>query len=319
MSASTLSELEIDNVNFTTIKSYDLGDQSNTILDIDGYDVSKTTNLLISNVIVSQAEQRFITFSKISNSVNSTKIFTFSNFEYKNSILYDKNNLIYFTKMELNTSFNFALTGIKFTNVTFPIKGNLIMIQHQLKNPLSIANLRVSNCKYGAIYMAAMNTQNKLLPTNILMTNLTTDKVNAGFQSFMQVYENTKLEIRDSSILYVFNFAEGAVLTAGYQQAEVNIYNTLIKFNSAIEGGVFKVQSSSIIRVYNSQILNNFAISAGVIKADNGGQFEINSSNITDNTSQQGLIGILYDAPIESVVRNCDIKNNKQYTKCKIF
>ena len=50
VSTVILSEMQLSNITFTRVQAVDIGDGENSILYIDGFDIGKTTNFIISNV-----------------------------------------------------------------------------------------------------------------------------------------------------------------------------------------------------------------------------------------------------------------------------
>ena len=276
-------------------------------------------SFLISGVTVTESTLAFMSFDKITNYDGQVKTFTIDQFEYKDSIFTDRNNLLTFSKLELNTNFSIAVSNIKFTNVTFAVKGNLMYFQHQLKNALTITNMELTDTKNAQIYVSALNPKNKQLPLNLWMTNVTTSNVNAGFSSLIQVYESSHVEINDSNLHTVFNFAEGAVLYSSGQLSEVILTNCTMLHNSAINGAVFKSEKNGVVKISDSQITNNFAIYGGVLVVTDGGRFEISGCKMTKNIALQTSLGQISDAPISSIVSNCEMYSNENFGKSYIL
>lgn len=67
---------------------------------------------------------------------------------------------------------------------------------------------------------------------------MTTNNIDVSTRSFINVYENSILEIHNSVIENWFSLELGGFLRAGYRNALVQINNTLIRNNAAVEGGV---------------------------------------------------------------------------------
>ena len=315
VSTVILSEMQLSNITFTRVQAVDIGDGENSILYIDGFDIGKTTNFIISNVTVSESTIPFLIFNKITNYANAVKTFTINQFEYKNSTFDQQNDLIQFSKLEHDVDFTIALTNIKFSDLEFAVKGNLMHFQHQLKNQLTISNLRITNTKNWHIVLAANNPQNKVLPLKVKITDFVTENVNAGFNSLMQVYQLSVLELHNSILHNVYNFGEGAVLLVSGQLSSTSFQNWSMQYNSAISGGVFKAEDNGAVQIYASQIANNFASVGGVFSMTNGGNSEIKRTLLRDNMAVQSPIGQVQDSYIASIVGNCTIYSNTHFEK----
>ena len=140
-------------------------------------------------------------------------------------------------------------------------------------------NIQHSKCSFGVLIdiNPTSTSDGDLLKVKVQIKNLTTSNIDSGIGSFMNVLEGSELTITDSSLKNIYSYEDGAVLKAGYRAAMVEIRNSLIQYNSAIEGGVFMVEDDSMITIFNCSITNNFALLAGVIKAHNNGVFHFRS------------------------------------------
>ena len=196
----SLSELNIDGFNFTQITSLVSGDNTNYLFSFDSFDLSKSTNFVMNKVIVSQSVLAVLSFSKVVNPSSLSKTFTISNFQYTNSSFSDKNNLITFTKLEQSINFSIIMINITFNSVSFNVSGNLVSFQQQLSNFVTIYGFSVSSTTNANIYLEAVNKQNILLPVGVKISNLVTSNVNSGSNSFIEVYENSIINITSSTI-----------------------------------------------------------------------------------------------------------------------
>jgi hypothetical protein len=318
ISLDSLSELNLESVNFAKITPETSQDDTPLILDFVSLNASKATDLLINNVIVSESDVAFLYLDKIVDYEGISKTFTISNFQYTNSYFSYKNNILTFTGMEYDTDFTITLSDIKFTNVSFYSTGNLLLLEQQLKNELLIPNLYARDIKNGHIYIETYSPTGTLLPTKVKFTNLTTDYINIGFRSFITVYESAEVSIYNSTIQYWFTTEEGGVLRAGSQRAIVNIYNSVFQFNSAIKGGVFYVESTSVIKLYNSNVTQNFGVSSGVIQAENHGYFEFYDSFIFSNNALAVTVAEIFDVALTPIISGCQIYSNVQLSKSTI-
>lgn len=310
ISLDSLTQLNMNGVNFTKINSIISGDNTNKMLEFMNLNASMSTDLLINNVIVSNSKISFIYLDRVVGTLGKTKTFTISNFQYKDSVFLDKNDLLTFTKMDLSDNFTISINGLTFSNITFPYSGNILLIQQQLMNTMTITNMSAKNIKNGYVHIETLNPQNTLLPTRVAFTTLTTDYINSGFNSFINVYAGAIVNITSSTIKNWFSFEEGSFLKAGDQKAVVNIVSSAFSNNAAAQGGVFFVEKNSIIKLFSSNVSSNFALVSGVIKTQNNGAFEFYNSRVFSNIAVALSVCEIFDVALTPIISNTQIYSN---------
>jgi hypothetical protein len=314
-----LSEFKFSNVTMSKITSSEEGDSSNIILDVDSFSVQTGKSLAISGVTITESNVAFFALNRISNSGNMSSTFSISNFSYTNSSFSLSNNLLAFSRMELNTAFIIALSDIMFSDITFSIKGNLMSFSQQLSQDLTITNLQVINTKNARIHTEASNIQNKQLPVRVTITNLTTSNVDSGDHSLVDCHEGSITRITASTIENIYSTSVGSFLIAGYKAVQVFITNSSIQHNSASEGGVFLVENDSVLTIDNCTITNNFAIVGGVLKAQDNGIFVITNSLIYSNYALSISIAQLFDVPSTASISGSEIYSNELVSKSDVL
>ena len=273
----TLQELSLINITFDKIHSVAKDQTTNYIFEFGSLDVGHTTKFEINSLIVNDINMPILNFNRISNYETSASMLEINNVEVTNSYITAKVSLIAFTNIVANTNFTMSMTNITFNGVEFATKGDLLLFEHQITHTLILTNLIISNTRRGSIQVVASSPNNSTLPCSVSISNMTTSNVFGGYNSLIYVLKNTYLNISNSLLTGIYNFEAGAVLTSSYQNSLVNIHNTTIEFNAAIEGGVFRVISGGTIKVYDSWISENFAMNAAVVKADDGGHYEFHN------------------------------------------
>ena len=98
-----------------------------------------------------------------------------------------------------------------------------------------------------------------------------------------------------------------------------NIYDSAFENNTALQGGVFNIESGSVIKLHNVSITHNFAVEGGVVWARNDGYFEFYSVTITENYALSLIIGEVFDVPSTSIINNCVISDNYLISKENFF
>jgi hypothetical protein len=195
----------------------------------------------------------------------------------------------------------------------------LIQFQHQIKNAIVIKDSMIMNITGGTIYIESLNKNNVEIPTKVKFENITVADVNSKFSSFLLLQQGAILEIHDSKFLNNFWYESGSIIFAGYQYTNTSIFNTIFENNTAVNGGVFNIESQSILQLYNWTIINNFAITGGVIYASQNGYFEIYSSNLNNNLAYSSSLFELFYTMENSVISNCTIYSNTVIKKEKLL
>ena len=131
------------------------------------------------------------------------------------------------------------------------------------------------------------------------------------YGSLISVFDETHLLISDSSFSSVFCYEEGAVLFAGKQKAKVVIMRSNFTANASVQGGVFYVESDSVIQIFDSQIFNNFGVTSGVIQAKDNGYYEIYNTKIFNNYAVSSSVSQIFDSVGTSIISNSTIYSNK--------
>ena len=153
----------------------------------------------------------------------------------------------------------------------------------------------------------------------LALNNFTTDSINALYGSFMLVYEGGELEIHDSDLKNIHCYDEGAVVFAGYQRAEVNIYSSTLHNNTALKGSVFYADSQSVIKIHDSLIYENFAVEAGVFAVTINGYFEFYNTTITENYALSISVGEVFDVADIPMISGSTIHGNIIMTKSQVL
>ena len=221
--ARSIAELDIYNLNFNGITSFELGDNSNSILSINSLLLQDISSFKIDTVDISQSNVAFLGLTKVKVVTSTPSLFSIENFIYENSTFSSSNNLLYFSKLEQNINLTISMVNIQFKSIEFAFSGNLLSFQQQLSNAVQIQNLVISNTKNAYIFVKAFNTQDLSLPWQVVISNLTTSNVNAGYTSLVLVNDNSILNITNSSIANVFSYDNGAVLRSQSKTAIVNL------------------------------------------------------------------------------------------------
>ena len=92
--------------------------------------------------------------------------------------------------------------------------------------------------------------------TYVVIENSIFNNINSLFSSLIITEQDAKVDVKNSTFYNIHTYETGAVLFAEKTATEVNFYNTAFRNNSALSGGLFHVESESVIRCYNCTITN---------------------------------------------------------------
>ena len=203
---------------------------------------------------------------------------------------------------------------LTFANLIFTHHGNMMLLSCQIVFGVEFHHLHVNNVTGGSIFAKIFKASSPI-PAKFLISNLETSLVNSESGSFLELKDGVELEIYDSIIQTITSYSKGSVISINGKGTTVRIYNSQINNNTAEQGGVFNINSNSVIQLYNTSVSYNFAIQGGVISTSAGGHFEFYESRILNNYAISIPVGLIFDTTNVSQLNNCLIRENIAMTK----
>ena len=185
-----------------------------------------------------------------------------------------------------------------------------MMLEHQLSNQLVIENSSFSNITSGIIYIESANKQMLSIPTGVKFVNSTFTLINSQYGSLISINEGGQLIITGCTFSQITWLEEGSVIYAGFQRTTTSIYSSTFVNNTSVQGGVFIVDSESVIKIYNSSLLYNFGVVSGVIQASNNGYFEIYGSHIHHNYAVTSSVSQIFDVVTTPIIDSSQFNDN---------
>ena len=179
----------------------------------------------------------------------------------------------------------------------------------------------------GTRYYRLQQTENvgenlgEMLNTGILTIVGNSQAINGGGFSGILVGEGDELVINNVSSFGGFNSTTGAVINA--ISGVVNITNTNLENNSAVNGGAIAMSGNSNVTLTDSRISGNTAVNGGGIYTDGAGiNLTLNNSNIEANRAEEGAAIynnggtglVLNNTSITENIGNSSIYNNGELT-----
>ena len=130
--------------------------------------------------------------------------------------------------------------------------------------------------------------------------------------------EGGKLVINNWTFQRISSYEEGSILHAGYRKTTAVISDSIFSNNTSIKGGIFSVDSESIINIIGCSIYNTFAVNSGVIHASNNGYFNIINSEIYNNYAISSSVSQIIDVSTIPIIENTTFHDNLSLVKEKV-
>ena len=184
------------------------------------------------------------------------------------------------------------------------------MLQHQLLNQLIVQNSLFTNITAGIIYIESANKQKLDTPTKVKIINSTFSSINSQYGSLISMNKGGYLEVLSWTFSQITWLEEGAVIYAGFQRTTTIIQNSTFTNNTSVQGGVFNVDSESVIKIYNSVLSYNFGVVSGVIHSNNNGYFEIYGSHIHHNYAVSSSVSQIFDVVTVPLIDSSEFNDN---------
>ncbi|CAI2373860.1 unnamed protein product [Moneuplotes crassus] len=253
------------------------------------------------------------------NTPPSTRLINFKNIEFTNSNLVSQISIIRTEGIQYDLDLVLNFDNLTFSDIEFKSKGYLLNLDQQLPSNLTISNSRFMNIKQGIINIASTKVENPDLLASVHLFNITAENIQENEASFLNVEQEGRLFVSDSSFKNMYIYQDGGVLSGGSSNTITVITNSTFENNSALNGGVFNVKEQSVIKIYSCNITRNFAITSGVINVVSNGQFEIYDSLIYNNHANKNPVSQLLDTAKTSVISNSKIYLNHAFSKASII
>lgn len=141
----------------------------------------------------------------------------------------------------------YSLSGIKFSNVSFPITGILMSFTHQVKDSLTMTNSSFTQITNGQIVMIPNSENIGVMETKMTIDNLTATNISNLQNSFIEASVYSIVTITNSKFEYLTTLDYGSVAKSMDQTVNIIFVNCQFSKNLAVNGGVmFTKEKGSI-------------------------------------------------------------------------
>ena len=149
----------------------------------------------------------------------------------------ERTNIFWFRPFETRQNVQVSVQDCHFSGLDFEGLGQIFLIESQLSSEILIEDTSFTRVKHGTIVIAASNTQESTLPTQVRMRNISIVECDSGENSFIKVLTNSILFFEDSTAERNWGEGQGTIIQAGQKKAKVFITNSRFFQNAGFEGG----------------------------------------------------------------------------------
>ena len=196
-----------------------------------------------------------------------------------------KNSIITIGPIYNFNEFQFVFNGITFTNVVFLKDATLVHLVMQTKYPLVVQNWVVQNIQGGGFQLEPVSVIDETKKVQVSVNNILV--ANNDFQSstFFVVANYCTLTVSNWTMKRNSAYFLGTILSIIDRKSTVSFDQWNFNHNNGVLGGLFYVERSSIINVTNSHIYGNFAVNSPVAYIENSGSINFDNWEISSSIS----------------------------------
>ena len=228
--------------------SNDRLDTSSSLISISTIDLSTNEDSSVSDIVYTNSSITFLKIGQLVNTPPSSKTFSFNNLAFSSSTYTSEVSLLSLSGIKYDFDIQFTYQNLSFTDITFPIKGYLMQLNHQLPHNVTITDIEFSQIKNGIIWMSTPDSSDSTILTHVQVTNISVDSVEQESRSFFLIEEQAQLIISEGTFTNMFTYADGAVIKGSASRTSVIIEHSTFTNNTAQNGGVFSVSDQSSIK-----------------------------------------------------------------------
>jgi hypothetical protein len=249
--------------NVNRVRSYDV---DFALFDFQDLSSMKDSNITIRNITVIESNIEIMKVQSSSQSKDINQYLKMTNINIMNWYYELSRNLIEIFNVESNSIFEIVFEDFTFNNITFPRKGNLFYLQHQLATPVQLKNVSFSNIFKGILIFESFDRRTIERNTKVEATNITMINISQGLHSFFSWELGWEFDVFNSEFSLVNILADGAIFYSS-ENAKIRIYYSTFFNNTFVEGAVLSSENDGEIEAHNWEFINNFSIRGAVVKS----------------------------------------------------
>jgi hypothetical protein len=279
-------KIMISDTTFTNMRYINEGDSGAYLVYIERkYSSINNTISYIQNITFTNIKTNTLSFGGFfaESDADIEGDFIITDVLITDSLLKNPDSLISTKKFSYTGDSKLIIQNSNFTNLNFEKFGNLIELTHNAKQPIIIRNVIFYNIYGAGIRMEPQDIFDKTNPLSLTISNCTLTDNTPWDSGFLNIFENSIVEIINTDFRNMFSVGSGSVILANYKGNQITITNSTFIENYAILGGVFYSQFSSSIICNNCTFQNNLAIRGGLAFLNSNGKVQLDNSTILQN------------------------------------
>ena len=218
------TSLSITDVEFSGISPTSLSDDSTSVLAVDSYIADGSGTFEISNMTGYNSSISMLTVNSIIAPANTSQSLLISEVAYRDSVIQFPQDLIRFTRVEIETDFSVIIENLNMENIEFERYGNTLMLAHHNLVPIQISGVNFTNLVGSSLHIESNNRVNSI-KTMVNIDNMYANSCHGGTRSLINSYTGGQLEVRDSSFTNIDTFESGSIINGRFQDSTVDFYN----------------------------------------------------------------------------------------------
>ena len=235
----------------------------------------------IQNVEFDAIKTNAISFGGFSG--DNTAEFIILNTNVKNCVFDSPDSLMTTQKYSYTGDSTFIIRTCEFTDLTFDKFGNIFSFNHNSATKVTLDDILFETIYGAGIRLEPQDIFDTSNPLYLVIEN-SFFRNNVPFVSaFIDVYENSLLDINTCEFENIFSIGSGSVLLANYKENTIAITDSTFMNNYSILGGVFYAQFASKISCTRCTFENNVAIRGGVAFLNSNGLLHLTNSSVENN------------------------------------
>ena len=191
--------LQISQFSFSNINSSTSDSTNNYMILIGAMDLTAAFPSMLQNVTVNNATTGLLHVQTVSGSLSDANMLMIQQVTISDCHVESSIDMIALTTLSTYDSYAIIFSSIIFNNLEFVQGGNIFNFEHLLGTPVQIIDSQFNNIVGGKINAESFTQTVANLSTNLVISNVTVDSVNAQYGSFMTLQTGAVVSISESS------------------------------------------------------------------------------------------------------------------------
>ena len=168
------------------------------MIDITAMDLNASYPTVLQNITVTSSTTGVLKVQTLTGDLSDNNMLVVQDVMISDCNISDSINIISLTSLTAYDPYIIIFSDIHFTDIVFVQGGNMFDYEHLLGAPVQLVNSSFSNVVGGKINVKSFTTNIEGLTTDLVIVNMTTNNINAMFDSFITLQTGATLTITDS-------------------------------------------------------------------------------------------------------------------------